>query len=776
MDLESSASSRKTLLHRLHRSATFELVAFKTLGIIYGDIGTSPLYVLNGIFGTTTAPSAEDIIGAVSAIVWALTLVPLIKYCLIVLNFGTERGEGGSFALYIRIARACGFSLHGNDEDFQIKLTDYESREKGSTKGIDRTRDRGSQLRQTPWLRNLLCYIACFGAALTISDGLLTPAVSVVSAVEGMAIAKPELTQDIVPISVAILVVLFFGQHWGTNKISFLFSPLVAIWMLLFLIIGITNVLSYPGIFRAFDISRAVLWFVRTGNYDALGGVLLSITGVEALFADLGYFSKNTIRCTFSFVVYPCLVIMYLGQGAKMISEGDAVMGNVFYQTIPFGGGFYWFVFVMAIVVTIIASQAMISATFALLQQAIAMNVIPPIRVRHTSSNSFIQVCYDVPNWIMCLAVVGLVAGFGTSLNLTNAYGFAVATVMITTTLSVCTSMVVVEHYNLLIPIAFGGVFLFIDCIFWGATFRKVPHGAWFPLALGTVLLCFMIFWKWARETEVLAERMNRTRLSSILTIKNPTAQTFLLTEGPSKSQHESSLEMAPQLSHAEPGEIESIKDLDAIKPVSSKDSELAPATIATQVFNFDSPISINFAPNYNQLVRVPGFAIFNSAASGNGVPLVFKKFIRQCASLPKYNVFLGVHFVTQPFVNPVERLHVHPVPRYEGFFECEYRVGYLQSLDLTWDGFVQPLVSQIANIEGNNGNCVRQAATNTTTLFLGDLMLNVSHGKRWQIKQHIKAFLLNEVYSRLKVIFGDGVSWNIQHDSIVRIGVWLDL
>ncbi len=142
MDLESSASSRKTLLHRLHRSATFGLVAFKTLGIIYGDIGTSPLYVLNGIFGTTTAPSAEDTIGAVSAIVWALTLVPLIKYCLIVLNFGTERGEGGSFALYIRIARACGFSLHGNDEDFQIKLTDYESREKGSTKGIDRTRAR----------------------------------------------------------------------------------------------------------------------------------------------------------------------------------------------------------------------------------------------------------------------------------------------------------------------------------------------------------------------------------------------------------------------------------------------------------------------------------------------------------------------------------------------------------------------------------------------------------------------------------------------------------
>ncbi|PPQ80985.1 hypothetical protein CVT26_003495, partial [Gymnopilus dilepis] len=349
-------------------------LSFQTLGIIYSDIGTSPLYVLNGIWPSTgPLPSQEDIIGGVSAIIWSLTLLPMLKYVWVSLYFGTQEGEGGSFALYQGL-----YPREDVDHDADRTLTgDYA----GGQEPI-KSRTLKDRVR---WPLLLWCL---FGTALTMADGVFTPAVSVTSAVGGIAVAKPSVTHDVIPISVAFLVVLFLVQQFGTARLSFLFSPIAFVWFLLLIGTGIYNITFFPGIFRAFDPSRAILLFVRTRDYDLLAGVLLAITGCEAMFANsLGQFNATAIRMSFCTFVYPGLVLAYLGQGARLIHDGEAVLGNVFYNSIPgpVNGPLFWIVFIFAILATLIASQAMITATFSLIQQVINTKAFPPILMKYTS-------------------------------------------------------------------------------------------------------------------------------------------------------------------------------------------------------------------------------------------------------------------------------------------------------------------------------------------------------------------------------------------------------
>lgn len=238
-------------------------------------------------------------------------------------------------------------------------------------------------------LVNSHCDRVLLGVALTISDGILTPAVSVVSAVQGIEVPFPNVASSIVPISIAILVILFIGQTAGTARVGLAFAPVVTIWLLLIAVEGIVNLSRYPSVFRAFSPSYAVLWFVNGyASYDSLAGVLLAITGVEAFFANLGAFNKNSIRASFIFAVYPALMLAYLGQGAALITDGANVLPNVFFSSIPGGNGtaLWWITWTFAILSAVIASQAMISATFALVQQLVSLNAMPPFKIVNTSN------------------------------------------------------------------------------------------------------------------------------------------------------------------------------------------------------------------------------------------------------------------------------------------------------------------------------------------------------------------------------------------------------
>ncbi|KAG8698686.1 hypothetical protein FRC11_014219, partial [Ceratobasidium sp. 423] len=256
-------------------------LTFQTLGIIYSDIGTSPLYVLNGIWPASgPLPSEEDILGGVSAIVWSLTLLPMLKYVGFALSFGTKEGEGGAFALFHGLFPP---SFISDDEDRAL-THDSTYKYKSGTPGGSSV-SSASGLGKNSWVRRFLLPWTLFGTALCLADGVFTPAVSVTSAVGGIAVAKPDVSSKVVPISIAFLVVLFLIQRFGTATIGRIFAPVTMIWFLLLAATGIVNIAQHPGIFRAFDPSRAVLLFVRTKNYDILAGVLLAVTGCEALFA-----------------------------------------------------------------------------------------------------------------------------------------------------------------------------------------------------------------------------------------------------------------------------------------------------------------------------------------------------------------------------------------------------------------------------------------------------------------------------------------------------------
>lgn len=292
-------------------------------------------------------PSREDIVGGISCLLWAIILVPVVKYSCIALEFGTTAGEGGPFAVFTAL-----FPPRESKDGWRTLTTYSLATAPPSSHAV-------TSFLHRPLVKSFLFVLTLFGVALTVSDGMLTPAVSVTSAVVGISYAAPSVAQSVVGISCGILALLFLAQPFGTKKLGLLFSPIVTLWLLINAGTGIVNITHHPSIFRAFDPSRAVMLFVRTGNYDLLGGVILCITGVEALFANLGQFSKGSIRLAFCGFAAPCLMLQYLGQGARLIEGGEEILSNVFFNSIPggTGGGLWWFVWLFAVLAAIIASQ-----------------------------------------------------------------------------------------------------------------------------------------------------------------------------------------------------------------------------------------------------------------------------------------------------------------------------------------------------------------------------------------------------------------------------------
>ena len=431
------------------------------LGVVYGDIGTSPLYTMKEVFhpahGLPLDP--QHLIGAVSVIVWGLMFVVTLKYVILMLR-ADNRGEGGIMALTALAAAAAG---------------------------------------TTAGRRLAILLLGVFGAALFYGDSVITPAISVLSAVEGLEVATPAFKPYVLPIALGVLVGLFSVQRFGTGVVGRLFGPLIVVWFLTLAVAGLLQIAQRPEILAALD-PRHALEFVRGQGWRffiVLGAIVLAFTGAEALYADLGHFGRRPIQVAWMVLVLPSLALNYMGQGALLMRDPDALQ-NPFFHLFP--AELLIPAVVLASIATVIASQAVITGAYSMTQQAVQLGLLPRMQTLYTSAKEMGQVYLPLVNWLLLAAVTLAVLGFGSSSALASAYGIAVTVTMLTTTL--LTFFVVRHGWNYPLPTALvaTGVFLAVDLVLVIACSLKFLEGGWFPLALGLLLFTVMSSWRRGRE------------------------------------------------------------------------------------------------------------------------------------------------------------------------------------------------------------------------------------------------------------------------------------
>ncbi|MDE0805096.1 MAG: potassium transporter Kup [Acidimicrobiales bacterium] len=456
-------------------------LALGALGVVYGDIGTSPLYALRESFegaGHELAVTDANVLGVLSLILWSLITVISIKYLVFVMR-ADNNGEGGILALTALVAPADDFSAGRR--------------------------------------RWLLVLVGVFGTALLYGDGMITPAISVLSAVEGTEVVTSGFDRWVIPLSVVILVGVFAVQRRGTGSIGKVFGPVMIVWFAVLGLLGALEIGVAPEVLRAINPTHAVRFLADTGftGFFALGSVFLVVTGGEALFADMGHFGRFPITLSWYAVVLPGLVLNYFGQGALLLSE-PAAIDNPFYRLAP-----EWAIIplvVLATAATVIASQALISGAFSLTHQAAQLGYLPRLRIIHTSAAERGQVYVPAVNWILMVACVAMVVGFGSSTNLAAAYGVAVTMTMAITTVIF---YAVARHrfgWSRIPTAALCGLFLVVDLAFFGANIPKIPHGGWFPLVVGGIVFTVLTTWRTGRRLVVARLRSRRLPLEDFAT------------------------------------------------------------------------------------------------------------------------------------------------------------------------------------------------------------------------------------------------------------------
>ena len=446
------------------RLAALSLAA---LGVVYGDIGTSPIYAmresLHGVHGVEATQA--NVLGLLSLILWALILVISIKYLVFVMR-ADNGGEGGMIALTALVTPA----------------------------------SPTARRRHT-----ILVLVGLFGASLLYGDGMITPAISVLSAVEGLEVATPVFTPYVIPITIAILIGLFLVQSRGTAKIGSIFGPVMLLWFATLAMLGVASLVRHPQVLAAVSPWYAVHFFILNGwhGYLVLGSVFLAVTGGEALYADMGHFGPKPIRLTWFGFVLPALLLNYFGQGALVLSDPTAAEHPFFrlapeWAMLPLVG--------LTTLATVIASQAVISGAFSLTRQAVQLGYLPRMDIEHTNEDHIGQIYIPGLNRILMVACIGLVMGFRSSSNLAAAYGVAVTTDMVFT--SILFAVVARKSWSWSLPavVALAAAFLFVDLGFWGASLLKIPSGGWFPLVIAAAVFTIMTTWNTGRA--ILTERI----------------------------------------------------------------------------------------------------------------------------------------------------------------------------------------------------------------------------------------------------------------------------
>ncbi len=431
------------------------------LGVVFGDIGTSPLYALREAFNHNGLPAiSENILGILSLVIWTMTLIVSIKYLVFVLR-ADNKGEGGVLALTALLST------------------------------LDHRRVARGNIRP-------LLLTGIFGAALLFGDGMLTPAVTILGAVEGLKVATPLFEPFVVPISITILVILFWAQHFGTAKIGSIFGPLLSVWFITIAALGVGGIVDAPIVLEAFNPWYAIEFFVSHGlqSFLVLGAVFLTVTGAEALYADIGHFGPSAIRKAWFFLAFPCLLLNYLGQGGLLLTHPEAVI-NPFFYLVP-----SWALYPMVILSTAaatIASQALITGVFSVTQQAIHLGYLPRLPVVHTSDSTMGQIYIPHINWILLAMTVWLVITFRSSSALAAAYGIGVSLDMVITTGLLWLVAKNLWRWNKFYLTIAGLMMVTIDFIFLFANSVKIHEGGWFPLAMAGVIFTIMVTWKKGR-------------------------------------------------------------------------------------------------------------------------------------------------------------------------------------------------------------------------------------------------------------------------------------
>lgn len=466
------------------RSSTAGLTLF-ALGVVYGDIGTSPLYAVKETFspGHGIPLNEATILGGVSAIFWALTIVVSLKYVTLIMR-ADNHGEGGIMALMALAA---------------------------------------ASVRERPRMRNTVVLVGLFGAALFYGDAVLTPAISVLSAVEGLEVGTAAFKPYVLPISVGVIIVLFAFQRHGTEAVGRLFGPICVLWFLALGAAGVWNIAKHPGVLAGLDPRHALAFTTQHGfaSFVVLGAVLLAFTGAEALYADMGHFGKRAVRIAWFGLVAPALVLNYFGQGALLLDVPKAIE-NPFYLAFP-GWALYPMV-VLATAATVIASQATISGAYSITRQAIQLGMLPRMSVVQTSAREYGQIYIPAVNTMLLVLVLAAVLGFGSSSGLASAYGVAVMCTMLTDTFL---TFFVIRYrwgYPLILCLLVTGFFIAVDLAFFSASLLKIMDGGWFPIALGAFAFTLMLTWWRGRDIMFERLRTDSIPLESFLTslLANP--------------------------------------------------------------------------------------------------------------------------------------------------------------------------------------------------------------------------------------------------------------
>src|SRR5580692_4167633 len=440
-------------------------LALSALGIVFGDIGTSPLYTFKTVLGTADMPSdPATVLGALSLVLWTLFLITTVKYVSFAMRVDND-GEGGILALMALL-------------------------------GVKKQH------------RPSIVAVGLFGAALIYGDGAITPAISVLSALEGLNMATPALQQYVVPAAVAILLALFAIQSRGTAAIGRFFGPVMLIWFLAMAAMGISGIVRHPSVFAALNPVYGLSYLFSNGvtGFLVLGAVFLCVTGAEALYADMGHFGKGPIRLAWFAVVFPSLILNYAGQAA-LVLEGAPTDGNIFFRLCP--DMLLLPLIVLATIATIIASQSIITGAFSMTRQAIQLGWLPRLQIKQTSSEGYGQIYVGVVNWLLMIVTVGLTIGFGKSDNLAAAYGIAVSATMLMTTALLFIAMRELWGWRLIAAGSVAATFLVIDSAFFLANLTKIAEGGYVPLILA--MSVYGVMWIWHRGSAAIMARIHES-------------------------------------------------------------------------------------------------------------------------------------------------------------------------------------------------------------------------------------------------------------------------
>ncbi|KAI1105464.1 potassium transporter [Jackrogersella minutella] len=585
-------------------------LAYQSVGVIYGDIGTSPLYVFSSTF--TDEPSYDDLVQVLSVVLWSLTIMVTLKYILIVLH-ADNQGEGGTFSCYSLLTRYANITDRDPREARLIKMERYLTQDMRTS-----NRTLRSTIERSRFTRGLLKTIGVLAVSMVIADGVLTPAQSVLGAVQGLSVVSPNINSPtIVGTSCGVLVVLFLIQPLGTTKLASTFAPIVILWLGFNAGFGIYNLVKYDhSVLKAFSPYFAIHFFVekKTEAWRMLGGILLSFTGVEALFADLGAFSMRAIQISWLSWCYPCLLLAYVGQAAYISVHPDAY-SNPFYNAVP--PGMLYPSLVVAVLAAIVASQAMITAVFQLISQLMKLSYCPQVKVVHTSTKFHGQLYVPFVNWILMCGTILVTCVYSNTTRLGNAYGVCVIFVTFFDTCMVTLASLIVwrfSPYLVFVPWLF---FATVDGLYLSSALTKVPDGAWFTITISGVLTCIFMLWRFGKENQWRAEAEDRFRPAQLLHRENDSP---------------------------------------------------------------DSPLVLTPRWGGGSVSRIRGLGIYFDKA-GVLTPTVFTQFVSKFGTVPDAMVFFHLHPVEAPAVSSSERYAISRIPAVPGCYRLVVRHGFMDEV-----------------------------------------------------------------------------------------------